>query len=282
MASFIRMLSAKNSKTTIAFLASLQVLDSTYFLYIPNFYAANSVLFLLCGVGITILLLRIPPLQFHSGKILTGQLVLKLLFVVLLTPVSYQLARNIMDHTPLQIEYADMLPIIKTMCERFLNGEWKQVYQPIPGIWNGIKPIYLPGMWLPFTPALIFDFDLRWITVCGIWLSIILCLLPGWRNGWVPALLITVVLVLLSWFHFDELNNVVRLTEEGVVFFYFSLLTLAIISFNPWLLGLSAALCLMSRYSLVGWIPFAVLFFLVTKQYSFLLKTIGASFLVIL
>jgi hypothetical protein len=90
------------------------------------------------------------------------------------------------------------------------------------------------------------------------------------------------VLTLLTWLHTDSVNNVIRLTEEGVVFFYYALLTVAIISFNPWLLGIATALCLLSRYSLIGWIPFALLFLVATKQYMFLLKTSAASLLIVL
>jgi hypothetical protein len=67
-----------------------------------------------------------------------------------------------------------------------------------------------------------------------------------------------------------------------VIFFYYGILAAAIITWNPWLLGVSVALCLLSRYSLVGWIPFAALYMLLTKQLSFLIKAIGSSLLVIL
>ena len=271
------MSSIRNPSTILLLLASLQVLCSTYFLYIPNFYAINSFLFFAAGIGISICLVRMPLVNMRRPTILNRQLLLKLLFVIPLLPISYQIARRIMDHTPLQIEYADMLPIIKTMCTRFLNGQWSQVYQPIPEIWNGVQPVYLPALWMPFLSSLIFDFDLRWVTVCGIWLSVVLCLLPSWKKEWRPFLLSAALLTLLAWLHFDIGNNVIRLTEEGVVFFYYALLTVAIIIYNPWLLGAAIGLCLLSRYSFIGWIPFAVLFLLFAKQYRFLLKSIGAT-----
>jgi hypothetical protein len=136
------------------------------------------------------------------------------------------------------------------MNQRFLNGQWKQVYQPIPEIWNGIQPIYLPAMWMPFGLSLIFDFDIRWITVCGIWLAIILCVLPAWRKVTASIFLIAAFLILLAWLHTNGDNGVIELTEEGVVFFYYSLLATAMIFNNPWLLGISVAACLLSRYSL--------------------------------
>jgi hypothetical protein len=272
----------KDPSTIIVVLAALQVLSSTYFLDIPNFYAINSFIFLISGVGISIYLLKISSFQIQIKKLINKQLLFKLLILTVLLPVSYQLARQIMDNTPLQYQDADMLPIMKTMGQRFWNGQWKQVYQPIPEIWNGIKPIYLPAMWLPFSLSLIFRFDIRWITLCGIWSGIILSVWPAWKNGWQSALFVMALLTLLIWLHTDDDNGVIAFTEEGIVFFYYAVLTTAIIFRNPWLLGISIALCLLSRYSFIGWIPFAVLYFLIRKEYRFLWKAVITTLIIIL
>ena len=276
------MLPLKDATIPIIVLAVLQVLSATYFLEIPNFQVLDSFLFLFTGFGISFCLLQVPVIQIRRDSIINRQLLLKLLVIVLLLPVSYQLSRHIMDDNPLTYENADMLPIIKTMNQRFLNGHWKQVYQPIPEIWNGIKPIYLPAMWMPFGLSLIFDFDIRWITVCGIWLSIILCVLPVWRKVNAAIFLIVAFLILLTWLHTNDDNGVIELTEEGVVFFYYTFLVTAIILKNPWLLGISIAACLLSRYSFIGWIPFAVLYLTVRKEYKFLLRTSVATITVAL
>ena len=267
------MLPLKDATIPILVLAILQVLSATYFLQIPNFQALDSFLFLLTGVAISLCLLQVPAIQMNQDALVNRQLLFKLLIIALLLPVSYQLARHIMDDNPLLYQNADMLPIIKSMNKRFLDGEWKQVYQPIPEIWNGIQPIYLPAMWMPFGFSLIFDFDIRWITVCGLWLSVILCVVPAWRKIIPASFLIVAFIVLLAWLHFNNDNGVIELTEEGVVYFYYCLLATAIILNNPWLMGISVALCLLSRYSFIGWIPFAFLYLLLRKEYKFLLKT---------
>jgi len=266
------MLPLKDATIPIIVLAILQVLSATYFLQIPNFQALDSFLFLFTGVGISLCLLQVPAVQMRRDLIVNRQLLFKLLVIALLLPISYQLARHIMDDNPLRYQNADMLPIIKSMNQRFLNGQWKQVYQPIPEIWSGIQPIYLPAMWMPFGLSLIFDFDIRWITVCGVWLSVILSVLPAWRKLTAAIFLIVALLILLAWLHFNNDNGVIELTEEGVVYFYYSLLATAIIFNNPWLLGISAVFCLLSRYSFLGWIPFAFLYLALRREYKFLLK----------
>jgi hypothetical protein len=262
--------------------ASIQVLCATCLLYIPAFQYINSLLFLVSGLAISFFVLYTPSLRVERPLTINRQLLLKLFFILLLLPASYQLARQIMDSTPLQIEYADMLPIMKTMSSRFINGQWDHVYDPINNIWNGVQPIYLPAMWVPFTSSLLFHFDMRWITLCGIWLAVILCMIPCWKiNGW-TVLYLLIILLLLCWLHLDIDNNVIRLTEEGVVFFYYSLMVVAINSGNPWLVGISAALCLLSRYAIIGWIPFAGLYLLLTRQYKYLLKSAIAGTIVVL
>lgn len=263
----------KDISAIIVILALLQVLSTTYFLYIPNFYVVNSFLFLFTGIGMSICLLKIPQFQIREAAIINNQLVSKFFIIALFVPVSYLFARHIMDDNPLLYQNADMLPIIKIMNQRFLDGHTEQVYQPIPEIWNGITPIYLPAMWMPFGFSLIFDFDIRWITVCGIWLSAMLCIWTNWKRKWQAIVLAAAILILLIWYHTDEDNGVIELTEEGVVFFYYTLLVTAIIFNSPWLLGISVALCLLSRYSFIGWMPFAVLYLLLKREYKFLWKT---------
>jgi hypothetical protein len=189
-----------------------------------------------------------------------------------------------MDATPLGIESADMLPIIKVMGQRFLHGDLHTVYSPIAEIWGGIQPIYLPALWMAFLPALIFDFDMRWITVTGIWLSVMAVLFPvvlKIRNG-LTFLVPGAILLLLGWLHFDKVNNVIRLTEEGVIFIFYSLMVYALVSGKAWLIGTGAAFCLLSRYALIGWIPCAAIFWLWNKEYLNVTKAFFSGAMVIL
>jgi hypothetical protein len=247
-------------------------------LKIEGFQAINSLLFFLSGTGIGLFILKVPSLNIKRESVINKQLWVKLIFILLLLPVSYCLSQQIMDHTALEKEYADMLPIIKTMGERFVDGHWKKVYEPIPEIWNGIQPIYLPAMWLPFISSLVFHFDMRWVTVCGIWLSVLICVCPGkWKRNMSYILFVSGLFIMLAWLHLEKTNNVIRLTEEAVIFFYYSLMVVAIITGNPWLLGLCAALCLLSRYAIIGWIPFAGAYLLLKQQYQYFLKAFTAG-----
>lgn len=62
----------------------------------------------------------------------------------------YLFTKHWISTSPLSYTDADMIPIMQVMSQRFLQGEWSMVYQPVQEIWNGIQPVYLPAMWMPF------------------------------------------------------------------------------------------------------------------------------------
>src|SRR4028119_166964 len=121
---------ASHSVAVFVFLSVVQVLCATYFLTAPGFGALNSLLFLACGLGSSFCILYLPPIEFSTVVIINRQLLLKLLSVMAFLPVSYSVVRNTLDSTPVQIEYADMLPVIGVMCQRFLSGHINDVYSP--------------------------------------------------------------------------------------------------------------------------------------------------------
>jgi hypothetical protein len=73
----------------------------------------------------------------------------------------------------------------------------------------------------------------------------------------------------LFWWIFsrNEVHSLISMSEEGVVIFYYVLLCLAIISGNACFMGITATLCLLSRYSMIGWLIPCLLFFAVRKDF---------------
>jgi hypothetical protein len=115
-----------------------------------------------------------------------------------------------------------MLPVIKVMNERLLQGHWNQVYDPIQEIWNGTRPIYLPAMWLPYLPAVAMQADLRWVTVIAVLLSFIIILgeIRVKKNGYFGFAQITLAAMLFWWiFARNEVHSLITMSEEGWSFF---------------------------------------------------------------
>lgn len=254
-------------------IAATQICLTTYALWLP-WSAGIPVLFCLNGLLFTALLVQQPALSIHiNPRVWMNPWKWVLLFAGMV--YSYQLARTILDKTPLSIEHADMLPIIHVMGKRFLAGHWQEVYTPIAEIWNGIQPIYLPAMWLPFTLADIFHFDLRWVTVGGVWIGVIVIVLQSGRFRSISIWLVLAVLsVLLWWLHTEERNNLFRLTEEGVVIAYHVLLVLAIVYRRPVWLGIAISACLLSRYVLITAVPAVLLWWVLQRDWQVLIRSV--------
>ncbi|HEX3023587.1 MAG TPA: hypothetical protein VHP12_00115, partial [Chitinophagaceae bacterium] len=176
---------------------------------------------------------------------------------------------------------ADMLPIIKIMAQRFLSGHFSHVYDIIPEIWEGIYPVYLPTMWMPFTVAVAGNIDVRWITtICLIIIFTIFIFVfhPSHQKKVSPFVLFCAFL-LFWWLSTAAANGIIPYTEEGVVIFYYVLLTLALLNGNIWMIAICVALCALSRYALIGWlIPFGLML-IYKKRFADLIKLIVAGFI---
>ena len=239
---------------------AIETFSATYFLKIPHAAPFCAIGYCIAGIGIATGLLSSPELQLprltrsHKDK---RSIHYRLVLIVLLALAIHNLSVLWFDELPFDINYADMLPIIKVMGQRFASGHSRQVYDTIPWIWNGVQPIYLPAMWLPFVPAVILDIDLRWITVASIFLSfcIFIWLYRPVRDSYKSFFTGALALLLFLWLFADNTSGVITASEEGVVIAYYTLLVLSLLSRNPLLIGISASLCMLSRYAFIGWIP---------------------------
>lgn len=171
-----------------------------------------------------------------------------------------------------------MLPIIQEMCRRFSEGEHK-IYRLIPHVWNGTYCPYFPVMWLTFLPIYKLGWDIRWT-------SILLLVALSWlilRTIRVDSkylysyLAIGLMYVILGFFIWG-IPSILTLTEESIVYFYYGLLSYALIYRRPYLIGLSLALCMLSRYSAALWLTFYFGFILITESKVYTQKVIGTFF----
>lgn len=183
-------------------------------------------------------------------------LVIMVLPLVLLLLWALPKIKAIFSTVPVDYHYADMLPIMEIMCRRFLGGTG--VYRIIPEIWGGMQPIYLPAMWLPYLLATEIGFDLRWITVIGVFGAMALLYFWAPRRltfSWASlAAYLPAFLYVYSFLFWDTRD--LSMADEGPVIGFYVLLVWAIWHKNPWTIGIALALSVLTRYSLLPWIPF--------------------------
>lgn len=262
----------KVAKNLILISFAAETFFATYGLLFGAETSIVSILYFIAGLGLVFSLLFLPEASFDCLRKSPGSGIwIKSGLAIIMLFLAYITSRYWFDQIPVDPDYADMLPVIKVMNERFLGGHWKQVYDPISDIWNGTRPIYLPAMWLPYSGALLLNLDMRWVTVIAILFSFagFLFMLRIRKNGVYPYLLLAIAGMLFWWiFSKDDIHGIISMSEEGPVILYFVLLCFAIISGNIYFIGFAASLCLLSRYSMIGWlIPF-LLFLVWHKRYK--------------
>ena len=197
-----------------------------------------------------------------------------LIFALLILSFLYY-GKLRLGEVPIDYKMADMLPIIRIMAARFLEGT--DVYRLIPEIWDGTQPIYLPGFWLPFVISEIYQFDMRWISIffflCAVVIIIGTCLGRNKKlTNQIPILFIVFILI-CSVLTID--SSLITLTQEPISIFYYVLLCAGITAKNPIVTGIAGALCCLSRFIFLPWWIIFILFStaFLSKKFVFRLAT---------
>ena len=159
--------------------------------------------------------------------------------------------------TPLDVRMSDVIPIVQTYVARFRSGE--VVYRYLTNLPYPLFPNHLPLQWLPYVPLQAKGIDFRW-------LSMALLLLPGFgayqlvvlrqpSSGWafwLKALLPSFAL----WLILRNDDTIFAHVLEPTIICYYFLLAASVLSGSAWERGGALVLCLLSRYSVVLWVPF--------------------------
>jgi hypothetical protein len=98
---------------------------------------------------------------------------LYLLFTIPISMLGIYSRYLVIQSIPLDSKIADVLPLISTAGRAFLQGyyPYQTFYVPYP-----LPLTFWPGLWMPFLPAIFFNFDLRWIGLI-VWLIITIILI---------------------------------------------------------------------------------------------------------
>ncbi len=148
---------------------------------------------------------------------------------------------------------SDIILTIRAAVRRLLAGEtvYSTIYE-----WGYPLPLtYLPMQWLPFTISEALRFDYRWVAGGIFYLA---ALLMVWRCSRISisrGFVVTILTLYFGWMILNHDTGILNMTVEIMVAGYYMLLIMGIGGKNPWLRGAAIALCLLSRYSLVLWLP---------------------------
>jgi hypothetical protein len=177
---------------------------------------------------------------------------------------------------PIDVAQSDVIPTIALMVKRLLDGTY--VYAPSLDFGYLLSPTYLPAQWMPYNIAELLQFDYRWISQ-AIWVIAFLLLI--YRLSKSDDLHTKLFVPLIGYFlYITVLNrekpfftNTVEIMVAGYyIFFIIALNT------NKWLpIALALTVCLLSRYSLILWLPLWAFVMWVSGQRRLMLQVTGVT-----
>lgn len=174
--------------------------------------------------------------------------------------LSYEEFRKLLVKFTPPRDYSDVLPQMETMYQRFSNGEFPYASVDM-GSWSPY-PVYMPLHWMPVGIAQELGMDTRWI---GFIFLAIAAGIYGWFTMRTkrPALQQVLAILLPSialWGYILWGGADLPVSFELVVGAYYLVLAAGLMSRDIGWITAGLILCLLSRYTLVFWLPlFALL-----------------------
>ncbi len=177
---------------------------------------------------------------------------------------------------PIDSRNSDIIPLIQIMCKRFLSGSY--VYSMVTDFGYKLRATYLPAFWAPFTVANLTNIDYRWIAYSAWCIAALLLCIRSMKVS-SPILRAMIPLVVFCSYYFLQRQNpgILEMTVELLISGYYMMLIVGLNQQNGVLQGIIISLCLLSRYSLVLWLPLYCFILFVThnrKQLCLSLTTV--------
>jgi hypothetical protein len=153
------------------------------------------------------------------------------------------------------VDYSDVLPQLETQFDRFTRGTLPYATIELPN--SKPFPVYMPFHWAPVGIARLFSVDIRWVGVLFLMLT---AGLLGWTSGRRPtnivfalAVLIFPAIVIQAYIHWGHID--IPVTYETVIASFYLVLGIGLYKRSLPLIITGICLCLLSRYTIVFWIP---------------------------
>jgi hypothetical protein len=174
----------------------------------------------------------------------------------------------------------DVIPSVELFAQRLLGrADGLPVYAEYHGFGYKLNPTYMPFQWLPFTISELGGFDSRWIAwgifLIGMGLYYRILIKQPISLFWLILLAIGPFVVILEGLRHHEhffsrvmFSHTIELMDVG----YYFILAYSLVVGGLWLRSTGFILTILSRFSILFWVPFFFLadFFKENKKQAFL------------
>ena len=271
---------------TLIILAVFMALENLclYYFFKQGFLTSGKNAILLFSSSIAfglVLLYRFYNADISIDAVLPGRkklaYVLTPLFIVGLVLLGMQHSDFLAGHT-IEGAGSDIVPSIQNMVKRFLLG--RSPYEYVNGQHTG----YFPFHWLPFIFAEKFNTEYRMVpyivwAIAALWL----CVRSVKTQNIVLQILIPFIILGSDYVMFCNNTTIIEATVELMIAGYYMMLMIGLNTKNAILQGIVFSLCLLSRYSLIIWMPlFAFTLFVSGHRKQLYISAAVATALVLL
>lgn len=252
-------------RLVLLFLCLFEVLNITWFGNWAGPYV-SPVLLLAASVSIGAIYLKLAnqPWEYAEKRPILPIWAVRVLQAIIflgLTYYAFAKLKHIWWYEQMYGDHAfisDIIPQIQTLVQRFLAGE--QPYKNIHFPGYSLFPTYLPMQWMPYITTELAHKDYRWIPTLSVWLACLWHFLKRKEvNGSLPVRLLIPSWPLIVWLACILSDNGLFLyTVEGLVAGYYFLVSESVVGKRFAAAAIGISLCLLSRYSIVFWVPLAL------------------------
>jgi hypothetical protein len=178
---------------------------------------------------------------------------------------AFNVLKPLFDARKIQVSDSDILPQVQRFCREMTAGRFP--YTPFADFGWPMTPTYLPMQWLPYVPSEYFGIDPRWLTfsiftvIYGIFTAKVI------KNGGsvVKGLVFLAMPILLISLVGEHDSSIWSVTVEQLIMAYYLLLGISLTTDSRAFQIVAIVMCLMSRFSLIFWLPLFI-FVMWTKE----------------
>lgn len=212
------------------------------------------------GIGISSVFFTKPAENYSIKKQSTIPTLYWMSFVFAAILLALNILKNTVAHVAIEQSGSDVIPQIQIMCEHFIKREFP--YQIIHFDGYDMNPTYMPMQWLSYVPAMLMHIDIR--IMASIFFSASALFVCYWfiqksKLSFHPVWIGTLLLCLLVIPYAIQYHRIVFPTvEQGVAAFYLIIPCLIAMKKYHWA-SFMICICLLSRYSILLWVPLYLL-----------------------
>lgn len=159
-------------------------------------------------------------------------------------------------------EMSDVIPQLETQYNRFVQGVFP--YSAVTEIPYKPYPVYMPMHWLPIGISKMLHIDVRW---SAYFIYVVAAMFVGYYIGKQQIhILVKIISTFIPsvplWAYVLFGQGDLMISTEIMIAAYYLILACGLLLRNHYIILLGIVLCLLSRYTLIFWLPlFAILFY---------------------